>query len=156
MKSWKTSGFLLLLPLIGCNSSSPGGPGISATPNSSGVSNTTITTYKPALGEVENSFRLKGPVTATHVRQGETATLNIAITRGTNFQDDVELQVSTLPVGVSVETASPKIPSSKSAATIELHAAPDAQPGTYTVSVIGRPTSGPDAKSEMQITVDQR
>lgn len=152
----KTSTILLSLAMLGCNASSPGGPGISATPNSSGVSNTTITTYKPTLGEVENSFRLKGPAVSTHVRQGETATLSISIARGTNFQDDVDLQIPALPGGVTIETANPRIPSSKSAAMLELRAAPDAFPGTYTVTVIGRPTTGPDAKSDLQITVDER
>lgn len=152
----KSAAILLSLAMIGCNASSPGGPGISSTPNASGVSNATITTYKPTLGEVENSFRLKGPAISTHVRQGETASLSISITRGTNFQDDVELQIAALPDGVTIETPNPRIPSSKSAATLELRATPDAFPGTYTVTVLGRPTTGPDAKSDLQITVDER
>jgi hypothetical protein len=145
-----------LAVIIGCNASSPGGPGVSATPNASGVSNTTITTYKPTLGEADDSFRLSGPTIALHIVQGETASVTITIARGKNFQDDVRLKVAALPGGVTVETTNPMIDHSKGDTTLEFAATAQALPGTYTVTIIGQPTSGPDAKSDFQICVDQR
>jgi len=144
------------LVVTGCNASSPGGPGVSATPNASGVSNTTITTYKPAIGEADDSFRLSAPTIAPHIKQGETASVRIAIARGKNFQDDVRLKVAALPGGVTVETTNPMINHSEGETTLEFAATAQALPGTYTVTVIGQPTSGPDAKSDFQICVDQR
>jgi hypothetical protein len=144
------------ISVAGCNASSPGGPGIASTPNSSGVSNTTISTSKPMLGEVEKSFRLSGPALSTHVEQGATASAKMTIARGKNFQDDVRLKFAALPAGVTVETTNPLISHSDSETTVEFRATPEALPGTYTVTVIGEPTSGPDAKSDFQITVDKR
>jgi hypothetical protein len=142
--------------ITGCNASSPGGPGIAATPNSSGVSNTTISTAKPIIGEVEKSFRLNGPAISTHIEQGQAGSAKLTIARGKNFQDDIRLKFAALPAGVTVETTTPMIRHSESETTVEFRAASDALPGTYTVTVIGEPTSGPDAKSDFQITVDRR
>ncbi|MDB5342690.1 MAG: hypothetical protein JWP89_1067 [Schlesneria sp.] len=144
------------IAIVGCNASSPGGLGIAATPNSSGVANTTISTSKPMLGEVEKSFRLSGPALSTHVEQGATASAQMTIARGKNFQDDVRLKFAALPAGVTVETTNPLISHSDGDTTVEFRATPEALPGTYTVTVIGEPTSGPDAKSDFQITVDKR
>lgn len=142
--------------IAGCNASSPGGPGIASTPNSSGVSNTTISTSKPMLGEVERSFRLIGPGNSTRVEQGQTGSIRLTIARGKNFQDDIRLKFAALPAGVTVESTNPTISHSESEATVEFRAAPETLPGTYTVTVIGEPTSGPNAKSDFRITVDKR
>lgn len=142
--------------IAGCNASSPGGPGIAATPNSTGVANTTISTSKPMLGEVEKSFRLSGPAVSTHIEQGATASAKVTIARGKNFQDDVRLKFAALPAGVTVETTNPLISHSDSDTTVGFRATSEALPGTYTLTVIGEPTSGPDAKSDFQITVDKR
>jgi hypothetical protein len=143
-----------LVTMLGCNSSTPGGPGVAATPNASGTTNTTVTTYKPSLGEADDSFSLSGPLLSTHLKQGETTSLKIKISRGRNFQDDVKLKFAALPGGVTVESINPMISHSTSEATVEFRASNEAAPGTYTVSVIGQPTTGPDGKSDFQITVD--
>ncbi len=72
------------------------------------------------------------------------------------MRDDVRLKFAALPTGVTVETTNPLISHSDGDTTVEFRAAPEALPGTYTVTVIGEPTSGPDAKSDFQITVDKR
>lgn len=157
MKRQLSLGLLISgIAIVGCNASSPGGPGIADTPNSSGVANTTITTSKPMLGEVEKSFRLSGPAISTHVTQGATASAKVTIARGKNFQDDIRLKFDSLPTGVTMETTSPLISHNESGSTVEFRATPEANPGTYTITVIGKPTSGPDAKSEFQLTVDKR
>ena len=151
-----TAGFLsiCLLTALGCNSSTPGGPGVARTPNATGVTNTTVTTYKPSIGEADDSFSLSGPILSTHLKPGETTPLKIKISRGRNFQDDVKLKFASLPGGVTVETVSPMISHSTSEATVEFRATNGASPGTFTVSVIGQPTTGAEAKSDFQITVD--
>lgn len=145
---------LCLLTAAGCNSSTPGGPGVAATPNASGVTNTTVTTYKPPIGEADDSFSLSGPLLSTHLKPGETTPLKIKISRGRNFQDDVKLKFVALPGGVSIETVNPMITHSTSEATVEFRATNEASQGTFTISVIGQPTAGAEGKSDFQITVD--
>jgi uncharacterized membrane protein len=114
--------------VVGCNSSEPGGPGAGG--------------KKPVVGQGDNTFKLNAPTTETSVKQGESATVKIDISRGTNFDQDVKLEFSdTTPKGITLSPATSNIRASdKEGTTITIDAAKDAAVGHHTITVWGTPT----------------
>jgi hypothetical protein len=81
----------------------------------------------------------------------------IGINRGENFREEVEIEVSELPQGVTLETAKPVIQQGDMDATLMLRAAPDAALGDFTFKVTGHTTSsGADFSKEVKLTVAQK
>jgi len=142
-----------VLILAGCSGGSPGGPGISDVPNVSGVSNTTVTQYRPALGVPDDAFNLAVPTTAIQLQVGAAAKTAVGIKRGKNFQEEVTLSISDLPKGVTVAPEAPMIRHGDAETNIEFHASADAQPGTHRIIILGHPEAGADARSEMTLTI---
>jgi len=164
---------------IGCTESKPGGPGANrvptgptttpTTPSTANTPNTTttpnnttanrdttsVTANRPIVGEAENTFSLSVPTLSTTLKQGESKTVKISISRGKNFDEDVSLEVSDLPQGVTIEPERTMIKHGDKDATVTLHAANDAALGDFQLKVIGHPTQGPDATNEMKITVKE-
>jgi len=151
----------LLVPMlaivIGCNQeSTPGGPGVSKTPSNSGSSSTSVTTNKPIYGEAEATFELGVPTLSTRIKQGETNTITISMSRGKNFNEDVTLKFDGLPSGVTAEPATAMIAKSDKETKVTFHAAPDAAVGEFTVKVLGHPTTGADATNNIKLTVVEK
>lgn len=161
---------------VGCSQGNPGGPGANrtttgtnttattppttTTPNSNttaatGDRNTNVTTNKPIVGEAENTFTLSVPTLSTTVKQGESKTVKISIDRGKNFDEDVTLEFSGLPQGITLEPERPMIKHGEKEDTITVHAANDAALGDFTVKVMGHPTQGADATNELKLTVKE-
>jgi hypothetical protein len=137
---------LLLIALFacaGCDKGTPGGPGAS-------------TTSAKKFTLPEDSFRLDVPNLTTKLKQGETKTISISVKRAKNFGEDVKLQFTGVPKGVTIDPANPLIKRSEEEAKVTIKADDDAALGDFTVKVIGQPTKGVDATNEFKITIDKK
>ena len=143
---------LALVAASGCTQGTPGGPGATNTPSQP----TTVTAQKPVLGQAEETFNLSVPSLSTNLKQGETKTASISLTRGKNFDEDVTLKFDDMPKGVTIDPASPVIKHGDKEAKITFQAADDAALGDFTVKVTGHPTKGADAKTEFKLTVAEK
>lgn len=135
----------IIVTTVGCNEGKPGGPGASL-PDS----------QQATIGETDNTFTLKGPLTATDVTQGETDEITIEIDRADKFAQDVSLSFANLPAGVTLTPASATMAQGDSEVKFVLTAAPDAAIGDHTIVVTGRPTQGSTAATEVKISVNQK
>ncbi len=130
---------MMLAGLVGCGGT-PGGPG--------------AMNEQPLLGVAEGAFSLTTPpLLSTSVKQGGSAEATIGIIRGVNFAEDVAISFGPLPTGVTIEPPTPALKRSDADAKIKIVAAPEAALGDFTVKVSGHPTKGPDAVSELKISV---
>lgn len=130
----------MLAVLTGCNQGTSGGPGAESPPAT-----------KSIVGQAEDTFSLSVP--STDINQGESKTVAIKISRGTNFSAGVTLSLVDLPPGVTLDPASPAIKPGDSESTFNLKAAADAAIGDFTISVVGHPSKGADAVSEAKLSV---
>jgi len=127
-----------LVSFTGCNQGTPGGPG-AANPSA----------------KTDETFTLSVPSSAT-LKQGETKQVLIDIKRGRHFQEDVTLKVDNVPKGVSFTHPSSVIKHGETEAKVMLTAADDASLGDFTIKVIGHPTKGGDASTDLKITVEKK
>jgi hypothetical protein len=137
---------LALVGIWGCNQNEAprGGPGAKAPPS------------QPSSAATADTFKLSLPSGSTHVKQGESKTATISISRGKSFTQDVKLSFDNLPQGVIVEPATATIRPGDSSETVTIKASDTAQPGESAVRVTGRPANGPASTVEMRITVDKK
>ena len=148
---WKTLGVgavsaLGLILTSGCGQSgTSGGPGANQQ-----------TSNKPVIGESDNAFRLSTPSLSTSVKQGERKDVNIGISRGNNFDQDVALKFEDLPQGVTIDPASPMLKHDAKDVQVAVAAAPDAAVGDFTLHVVGHPATGPDATSDLKLSVTKK
>src|SRR5438045_3432167 len=110
---------------LGCNQGTPGGPGVQSSP----PAGQNQTTNKPVINESKDTFSLRTPVLSTSVKQGETKSASIAISRGTNFDDDVQLSFTGVPTGVTLDPSSTTIKRDDKEVKINVSAADDAAIG---------------------------
>jgi hypothetical protein len=127
-----------LVAFTGCNKGTPGGPGAA---NPSANSDDTFTLSVPG---------------STTLKQGEAKQVVIGIKRGKNFQEDVSLKVDGVPKGVTFTHPSSVIKHGETEAKVMLTAADDASLGDFTIKVIGHPTKGGDATTELKFTVEKK
>jgi hypothetical protein len=140
--------FLMLGALVastGCGAKdTSGGPGAALPP-----------AKQATIGQTDDTFSLDTPMMSTSLAQGEAKAFTIAIKRGKNIDQDVTLNFSDLPKGVTIDPASPVIKHGDLDAKLTLNATGDAALGDFTVKVLGHPTTGPDATSDLKITVEK-
>ena len=146
---------MALAALNGCTQGTPGGPGASNTPSKPGTP-TTTTAQKPVLGQAEETFNLSVPSLSTGLKQGETKSASISLSRGKNFDEDVTLKFDDVPKGITIDPASHVIKHGDTEAKITFQAADDAALGDFTIKVTGHPTKGADAKTEFKLTVAEK
>jgi hypothetical protein len=104
----------------------------------------------------KDSFTLSPP-TIPELKQGESQTVEIGITREKDFDQEVRLEFDGMPTGVSLKSENPVlIKKSETTAQITLVAAEDASLGDFEVSVFGHPTQGADAKTKLNFTVTKK
>lgn len=158
----KTLGIgLLLLALavaVGCTKSSQESEQ-SNKPQESEQSNkpVKVVAKKPIAGEADKTFSLSVPFESVTLTQGEEKSMLIGINRGENFREEVEIKVSGLPQGVTLETAKPVIKQGDTDAALTLKAAPDAALGDFTIKVTGlTASSGADFSKEVNLTVAEK
>lgn len=134
-----------ILALTGCTKSEPGGPG-AALPESE----------QDTIGQTDNSFSLDVPMTSTDITQSETDEVTIGIKRGADFDQDVALNFTNVPAGLTITPTAPSIGREDSETKLTLSAAADAAIGDFTIMIIGHPATGPDANAELKVSVNQK
>ncbi len=100
----------------------------------------------------KDGFTLSMPRSTT-LKQGETETVSIGISRDKKFDRDISLEFGPMPAGVSVEPNAPVIKHGKATAQVTLTATGDASLGNFTIEVTGHPARGADAPNEFQLIV---
>ena len=133
---------MTLAALGGCTQGTPGGPGT-----------TDVTAEKPVYGQADDTFNLSVPLMSSSLQQGEQAQAAIGIKRAKNFDEDVSLQFTNVPKGVTVEPANPVIKRSDTDAKITFKAGDEAPLGDFNVKITGHPTKGGDAQIEFKLTI---
>jgi hypothetical protein len=159
MKTLVVGVFLLTLAVaVGCTKSSSDGPQAVAPPaNEQPKEPVKVVAKKPIAGEADKTFSLSIPFESVALTQGEEKSMLIGINRGENFREAVEIEVSDLPLGVTLETVKPVIEPGDMDAALMLKAAPDAALGDFTFKVTGHTTSsGADFSKEVNLTVSQK
>lgn len=139
----------LLLASIGCTEGTRGGPGAATTPQPQ-------TSNRPTYKDNDQTFTVTVPVLRTDIKQGETKEIKIGISRGKEFDQDVTLQMSGLPEGVTMEPAHAVLKKSDRDVGVRLSAASDAALGDFTVKVMAHPTMGIDATNDLAISVSKK
>jgi uncharacterized membrane protein len=108
----------------------------------------------------KDTFTVGLPLLSTSLKQGESKTVSMTISRDKKFQDEVTLKFGELPVGVSFEPAAPVIKQGDSEATITLTATDDAALGDFTISVTGQPSQetshGADVSKDFKLSVIEK
>jgi hypothetical protein len=148
---------LTLVAAIGCDRSATEVRD-SATPASTGTTGDAAPTavQKPVAGEADYTFSLSVPFESVALVQGGKTSVRIGINRGDNFGEQVQVKVTGLPKGVSVEADQPVITPGSTGLELMLVAADDAALGDFTAQVTGETaSSGPDFTEEFKLTVSQ-
>lgn len=112
------------------------------------------TTNKPVVENARETFSLQTPVVSTAIKRGETKSIMIAVSRGSEFKDNVEVTFSGIPAGVSLTPSTPTLGADDKSLKIDIEAGSDAEVGDFTVLVIGHPTNGgADATNHLKFSV---
>jgi hypothetical protein len=82
--------------------------------------------------------------------------ITIGIKRGKNLDQDVTLKFDGVPVGVTLDPASPVIKHGDAEAKVTIKAAGDAALGDFTVKVTGKPGKGPEATNEFKVVIEKK
>lgn len=101
----------------------------------------------------KDSFTLSAPSLSTSLKQGETTSVSIGITRDPGFDQDVTLTFGNMPTGVTLEPAALVIQKGDAEAKVTLSAAQDAALGDFAIKLTARPTQGADVASEFTLSV---
>jgi len=101
----------------------------------------------------KDSFTLNVPRLSTSLKQGETKTVSIGISRDKSFNQDVSLSFGDMPTGVTLEPAFVVIKHGDPDALLTLTAADDAALGSFAIKVTGHPAKGADASNKFNLTV---
>ena len=141
-----------LLALTGCNNTSnTGGGGRVATtgPHSTG----------PAPGASAGTFKLKGPLTSTTFKHGETKDVQISVSKSNDFKENVNFRVSVEPAdkGVTAKLDKPMwTPSDPPEMTVHVTATDKAAAGDYTVKVAATPAVGGPTEVDFKVKVPEK
>ncbi len=112
---------------------------------------------KPIAGEADRTFSLSVPFESVALTQGEEKSVLIGINRGENFSEEVAIEVSDLPTGVTLATTDPSITHGSTDATLKFKAASDAALGDFTVKLTGHTaSSSADFTKEFKMTVAEK
>lgn len=141
-----------VIGMVGCMQGTPGGPGVQPSSRPQ-----TYSASKPVVSNAKETFTLSMPTLSTSLKQGETKAVKISVSRGTDFQDDIDLKFSSIPQGVSLDPANPVLRKSEEDVSINVSAADNAALGDFEVKVTGHPQNGgPDAQNELKLTVSAK
>lgn len=124
---------------VGCTQGKPGGPGTGGD--------------APVYGQTENTFNLSVPMLSSKLQQGSEMPATIGIKRAKNFDDDVSLQFSDIPQGVTIEPNNPVIKRGSADAPFVVKASDQAIVGDYQIKVVGKPSKGGDAQIDFKLSV---
>jgi len=121
-----------LAGMFGCQTSSPRGGGMAS----------------------EDSFRIMIPEQQLQLRQGAVQTIDVTLSRGDLFKQDVKMDVRSAPQGLSVDPNNFVIKASdRPLSQVRITAAKDAALGEYRVTLTGTPQNGQPAMAEIRVNV---
>ena len=140
--------------LAGCEKKgTSGGPGVTTT---TATTTTTLATTTTTVANSGETFKVTVPSGTTSVKQGDSKTVTIGVSRGRDFDQAVALKLSGMPAGVTIDPATPTIKSGDKEVSVAIVAAADAKPGEATINVTGHPMSGEDSTAEFTIKVEAK
>lgn len=147
---------LVAMALAGCSESVTEGPQAAASASSPKPKK--VVAMKPTIpGEAEHTFSLTVPFEPVALTQGEDQEVRIGVNRGENFGEEVAIEVSGLPAGVTVQSSDSVIPHGSTGVPLTFRAAHDAALGSFTAQVKGHTeSSSPDFTHALEITVAQK
>jgi hypothetical protein len=146
--------FGLVAAAVGCNNSTPGGPG--ADKAKKDEKNSTLKNIEDKVREAPETFSVKTPTLGTALKQDEKKVVTLSISRGKNFDQDVVVKFDKLPQGVTVEPSAPTIKHGESETKVTVQAAGDAAVGKFTVKVTGHPAKGSDSSTDWTVHVEKK
>jgi len=126
----------------GCSQGTPGGPGTTDT-----------SSKKSEFGQTDDTFNLSVPTMASSLQQGKKADVSVGIKRARNFDEDVSLEFSNVPKGVTVEPTDPVIKHGDTDAKFAFKADEDAVPGEFKIKITGHPKKGGNAEIEFKLHI---
>jgi hypothetical protein len=103
----------------------------------------------------KDSFTLSVSSPST-LKQGEAQTVSIGIKRDKTFDQDVALNFSEMPAGVTLEPAAPIFKQGDMESQVTISAAEDAALCNFAIKVTGHPSKGADASKEFNLTVAKK
>ncbi len=101
----------------------------------------------------KETFSVSTPRLSTSLKQGETQTVSIGVSRDKNFTQDVTLTFGDLPEGVTISPESAVLNSDSSESDFTLTGTDDASLGNFTIKVMGHPAKGADNSGEFKLAV---
>jgi len=138
----------LTLTFAGCNRESPkGGTGADKANNKG--------TTTSGSSDKTDTFSIKVPAGNTNITQGEQKEINISVSRGSNFDQDVTLTFKA-PEGVQVTPDSVTAKKGSDEPKITVKALDTATVGTTNVKVTGTPKTGAPASVDLGIEVKKK
>jgi len=160
----------VMFAAFGCNKSTPDSSQANALAKKSSQPVTTVKkpvvekptvekplAEEPIAGEADRTFSLSVPFESVALTQGEENSVLIGINRGENFREEVAIEVSGLPEGVTLETKAPSIEHGSTDATLKFKASSDAALGDFTAKLTGRTaSSGADFTKNFKMTVAKK
>ena len=133
---------MMIAVIAGCSQGTPGGPGT-----------TDKSIKKSTVGQTEDTFNLSVPMMASALKQGEKTDVSVGIKRARDFDEDVSLQFSNVPKGITVEPANPVIKHGDTDAKFVFKAGDEAALGEFKIKIKGHPKKGGDAEIEFKLHV---
>jgi len=120
---------VVVLTLVGCNQSEPGGqPG--------------------------KEFRVSGPTTSTAIKQGTTQTVELSLNRDKNFKQNVQLKAD-VPSGLTAKLTPTTVKASDDTkVSLEITADKKAAVGEHTITVTATPEGGTKTTVPVKVKVD--
>jgi len=104
----------------------------------------------------KDTFSLSVPFWTTALKQGETKSVTISISRDKKFDQDVTLKLDSLPKGVTATPAAAVIKNGESEVSFSLKADADAALGDFSVTITGHPTKGADASHVFKFSIAKK
>jgi len=131
------------LATIGCeNKSPPGGPGPS----------TGRADSRTSVGTPDNTFRISAP--GATLKQGESKAITVSVSRGTNFDQDLKLEVMNAPQGVSFKFDDSTLRASAKEAHLTIEASNEAALGEHMVGIKATPArEGTATNTEIKVEI---
>jgi hypothetical protein len=133
----------------GCNQSPPGGKS-PATPH--GTTNSSDTSS--VTGD-KGTFTIKAPVLSTTIKQGDKQTIQLTVSRGSEFKQNVKLSADA-PKGLTAEFAKSAVAAGDPEdVPLSVSVDKDAPIGDNTIRVTGTPDNGNPTSVEVKVKVDE-
>lgn len=105
-----------------------------------------------------NTFKLSAPTISTTVKQGETRNIDVDVSHGNDFKDDLTFEVAkdSVPKGVEASLSKDKIPATEKKVVLMVKAAADATLGEGKIRVNAKPGTGNATSVEVPVKIEAK